>query len=245
MALTVLAAIACSDIGPEGVPTSIAFDALPSPSIVLGDSLRDPAGLAVPLTASVFDARNQPIPDADVRFISLDTTIAISDDGFVSGETFGTARIVAEIAGLQTSALTLIVTRQPDTLHAIGDTVLTVEYELPDVTTQELAVRLVHLTPPTPPDTVVPGWVVSFAIVGRTPGDTTHGYLVRENSTIKATVDTTDPAGRAAVDFRLNSITFPVVQDTIEVLATASHKGEPVPGSPVRFVLLIRPQATP
>ena len=242
-AMSIMVAIACSDIGPEGVPASIAFDALPWPSVVLGDSLRNTDGVAVPLTASVFDARNQPVLDADVQFVSLDPTITITDDGFVTGETFGTARIVAEIAGLQTSALTLVVTREPDTLRAIGDTVLSVEYALPDVTTQDLAVHVGHLTPPTPADTVVPGWIVHFAIVGQTPGDTTRGYLVRENTTIKANADTTDATGRALMEFRLNPITFPVVQDTIEVLATASYKGEPIPGSPVRFVLLVRPAA--
>ena len=240
-----LIALACSDVGPDGVPASIAFDGLPYPAVVLGDSLRDADGIAVPLAASVFDARNEPVPDAPVQFISLDTTVAISSDGHLVGETVGTARIVAQIAGLQTSPLTLRVTRRPDTLYAIGDTIIPVEYELPDVEERTLAVRLRHLTPPTEADTAVPGWVVHFAITGQTPGDTTRGYLVRENATIKATVDTTDLNGRAAVEYRLPTITFPVLQDTLEVLATASHRGDPVPGSPVRFVLLIRPAPAP
>lgn len=242
-ALGTAVALACSEIGPEGVPASIAFDALPWPAVVLDDSLRDANGVAVPLAAAVFDSRNEPIPDAPVRFLSLDATAEISEEGFVTGQSFGSARIVAEIAGLQTSPLTLRVTRRPDSLHAIGDTVIIVEYDVttPEVKSAALPVLLRHLTPPTEADTVVPGWIVHFAIVGQTPGDTTHGYLVREGSTVKSGVDTTDAAGRAAMTYRLNTVTFPVAQDTLEVLATASHLGASVPGSPVRFILLIRP----
>ena len=239
------AALACSDVGPDDVPASIAFDALPYPAVVVGDSLRDESGLAVALSAAVFDARNVQIPDAPVRFLSLDPAVTISDDGHVTGVAPGTARVVAEIAGLQTAALTLRVTQRPDTMYAIGDTLIPIEYELPDVEEVALPVRVRHLQPVAEADTAVAGWIVRFAIVGQTPGDTTRGYLVRENTTVKASVDTTDVAGRAAMEYRLRTLTFPVVQDTLEVHATATYRGEPVAGSPVRFVLVIRPRPSP
>ena len=245
IATCVAAVLACSDVGPADVPASIAFDALPYPAVVVGDSLRDENGLAVPLSAAVFDARNVQIPDAPVQFIALDPTVLISEEGYVTGVGSGTARVVAEIAGLQTAALTLRVTQRPDTMYAIGDTLIPVEYELPDVEEVTLPVRVRHLEPAVAADTAVAGWIVRYAIVGQVPGDTTRGYLVRENTTVKASVDTTDVAGRAAMEYRLRTVTFPVVRDTLEVLATATHRGAPVAGSPVRFVLIVRPRPLP
>lgn len=237
-------ALACTDLGPGGVPSSIAFDSLPYPSVVVGDTLRDGNGVVVPLSASVFDSRNTPLPDADVRFVALDPGVRITDDDLAIGETFGqNVRVVAQVGGLQSVPLRLLVTRRPDGIHAVGATELTLEYSPGEVVTSEaMTVRVVHDTPPEPGDTVVQGWIVHYEVVGHAPGDTVPGYLI--DGSRRAQADTTDASGVAALRFRLNSATLPVLEDTLEVRASASHKGEPLAGSPVSFILLIRPRST-
>ena len=243
LAAAIAAAAACTDLGPEGGPASIEFDSLPYPSVVLGDSLRTEDGVAAPLFAFVFDLRNRPLPDVEVRFTALDSGIEVEMDGFVEGETFGTSHIVAQVGQLQSIPTPVIVTRRPDQMHATVDTEIPVEYSPGEVVpSTELAVRVVHDTPPEPADTVVPGWIVRYEVVGQAPGDTVPGYLV--NGSVRASADTTDASGLTSLRFRLNSATLPVVEDTVEVRATARHLGMPIAGSPVTFLLLIRPRPT-
>ena len=243
--MVALVTAACTDVGPEGAPFSIEFDSLPYPSVVLGDTLRDEDGVAAPLEAAVFDVRNDPVPDAEVRFAALDTTVEVTDDAFLIGLAidFAGSPVVAQVGAIQTVPVTVIVTRRPDDIHATVATEIPVEYSPGEVVpSSDLAVRVVHGTPPEPGDTVVPGWIVRYEVVGQAPGDTVPGYLV--NGTRRASADTTDASGNAALRFRLNAATLPVLQDTLEVRATARHLGQPVEGSPVSFLLLIRPRPT-
>ena len=62
--------IGCSQIGvdPEE-PAAIEFEALASPSIVIGDSLRNAEGVATPLHAIVRNIRGEIIDDAPVSYV--------------------------------------------------------------------------------------------------------------------------------------------------------------------------------
>jgi hypothetical protein len=241
-----IAAAACTDLGPDGAPASIAFDVLPYPSVVEEDTLRNHFGEPATLQASVLDTGNEPVPDAPVRFVALDSGVTITEEGYVIGRAYGqTVRIVAQVGQLQSLSLPVFVTRRPDRVHAVVDTEIIIEY-LPGevVDSGGLDVRVVHDTPPTPGDTVVPQWVVTYEIVGQAPGDTVPGYLVNANGTRRASADTTDASGVASLQFRLNSATLQVLHDTLEVRASVLHRGDVLPGSPVGFLLLIRPRTT-
>lgn len=242
----VLAAIAvgCSEIGPAGVPASISFDRIPSLGIVLGDTLRDADGVAVQLSASVFDARNDLIPDAPVEFLALKDGIRITEDRYVIAESYGdTVPVVAQAGALQTPPVPLITVQRPGLLRAVADTEIVVEYDpLTSIPSAPMRVRVLAAEPATATDTVVPQWRVNFEIVGQAAGDTTPGLLVTTNTTRQASADTSGADGVASVQYRLHPRTLTVLTDTVEVLATTSHRGEALTGSPVRFLLIIRPR---
>ncbi|HUF26924.1 MAG TPA: hypothetical protein VMM18_08090 [Gemmatimonadaceae bacterium] len=234
--------LACAEIGPAGRPASIAFEDFPAPAVVAGDTLRDISGAAVPLRASVLDARNNPVPDAAVRFIAIDDGLLITDDHFVIGETAGeSVRIFAEVDGLQTGVVRLDVTRRPDEVRGESDPEEVLEYVPPLIVTSDpFTVRVLHRDPSAPLDSVVPRYIVRFEVVGMAPGDTVPGYLVDERG-IRSLVDTTDAEGLAARRFRLNPATLQELVDTLEIRAAVDYRGEPVAGSPVSFLLIIRP----
>ena len=67
-------AMACIDMSaPKGRPASISSLLLPSPSVVVGDSMRDSAGKVAPLRIIAYDANNAPIPSLEVLFFVTDS----------------------------------------------------------------------------------------------------------------------------------------------------------------------------
>ena len=72
-ALVLAAALAaCSEVktGPD-TPVALSFDSLPAPSIVIGDTLRDSTGAAVPFRATAFNSDGDPIPTAPIHWFVL------------------------------------------------------------------------------------------------------------------------------------------------------------------------------
>lgn len=245
LAALLVAIPACGSISQPGVPTSLAFDSLPSPAVVLGDTLRDDAGNPAPLRARVFDGRGSEMPDAAVEFLLLDSGARITPEGYVIADsTLRTGiRVVASIDGLQSVPRTLTVTRRPDSLAAASDTNQVIEYDLlslSPVNSAPLSVRVLHRDAGSE-DLPVQGWRVRYAATGAAPGDTIPGHLVNEQSRLSL-VDTTDANGTAARLYRLVPARLTQATDTIEVTASAQHLGEPLAGSPVRFHLILRPR---
>lgn len=236
------ACLSCAEIGPAGQPASIAFEELPAPAVVAGDTLRDASGAPAPLRASVLDARNNPVTDAPVRFVAIDEGLLITEDHFVIGQNAGqTVRIFAEVDGLQTGVVRLNVTRRPDEVRAESDPEQVLEYVPPIIATSgPFTVGVLHRDASAPLDSVVPRYIVRFDIVGMAPGDTVPGYLVDDRG-IRSLVDTTDAQGLASRRFRLNPATLQTLVDTLEIRASVDYRGSPVAGSPVSFLLIIRP----
>ncbi|HEX5829500.1 MAG TPA: hypothetical protein VFY16_00875, partial [Gemmatimonadaceae bacterium] len=69
--------VACTELPSGPTPFAIEFVPLPSPGIVIGDTLRDEAGVATPIRAVVFDGAGDTVHDARVRFVALDTGVAV------------------------------------------------------------------------------------------------------------------------------------------------------------------------
>lgn len=73
IAAGIVAATSCTDVPTEpDAVLSLSFDSLPSPSVVLGDTLRDSTGTARRLFATVFNFQGEVIPNAPVVFSSPD-----------------------------------------------------------------------------------------------------------------------------------------------------------------------------
>lgn len=261
-AALVVAAWACTKLPSEpGTPFSIAFRRAPSPSVVLGDVMRDSTGQPARLQAFAFNLRGDTIRDFPVTYFLVvrDSQPAKLEDGLITAYADtayigDTLRVVAVAGGVQSTPLRIVVTLKPDALGISGSD--TVRFFLPATDTLPLSapmtVRLRHTPVPPEParDTVVPAYEVRYRVVGTSSGIADSSYVtIADASRRYAPIDTTDASGLAARQLRVRRAKYPYPYDTITpghsavdtvyVDATASYKGSAVSGSPVRFKVLV------
>lgn len=244
------AAVSCAELGTGvGNVSYIAFDGIPWPALLAGDTLRDSLGVAAPLRAHAYDANGREITDAPFRFFTLDTGVVVDSNGTMRATTRrdGTVRVVASLGGLQSDDRLLRVTRRPDSTFASGATAVTLEYAIPDVATNvgpEMRVSLVSR------DTArvnpgVGGWRVRWRTVHA--GDTlavtdTSWVALQTTGGARSAVDTTAADGSSVRKLRVFSTRIPAPIDSFIVLADIRLYGARVPGSPVRFVVRVSPK---
>ncbi len=246
VALTAVSAaslLSCTDIPTaDNAVLSIEFDSLPSPSVVLGDTIRDSTGKAVPITATVFNFKGAVISGAPVRFHALDRGIRMdSVTGFAIGDSVRDipVRIAVSVGSLQ-AIRTLDVVLRPDTVVAVNGRD-SLSYALLDSTknvSPALSVRVQHSL--TSADSVVKSYLVTFTVIS--PADTLLARLVNEGGK-SSRIDTTDVAGLASRQIRLSPARLTALTDSVIVSATVKYHGANVRGSPVRLVLKVKPAA--
>lgn len=218
---------------------SIQFDSLPSPSVVVGDSLRDTTGTVMAPTVHAFNYQGEEIESPTVRFYSPDPGVSVdSITGVISADSLRStpARIVATVGSLQ-AVRTVDVTLRPDLVAAVQDRD-TLLYSLVDTTlnvSEQLTVRVRHGTPPA--DSAVRSYIVSFAVVSG--GDSRLAELVSGANV--SSVDTTDASGVAGRAVRIRPLFLTTAVDSVIVNATVKYRGTPVSGSPVRLVVVLQP----
>lgn len=257
-AAVIVAAIigACTQIGSDpNAVVALAFDSLPYPAIVAGDTLRDESGAVLHLRAAALNSDGHDIPSAAVSFLMLDTGATISADGIVTSTYLAATslRILAQAGNLQSRPLTLVVTPRPDSIARDG-TVDTLRYLIPDVTANTSPpITIKALSNSATPASAVRGWIVRYSIEyhGATvsPADGTLAWLVDDNNR-RSTEDTTATDGRASRRLRVNSTAILSTdefhgRDSIVVIATAFARGGALAGSPVRTVVQLRANALP
>jgi len=244
-ALSIAGAVACTDVsGSSSSILSIQFDTLPSPSVVVGDTLRDTTGAVVHPVVHAFNFKGAEIIPAPVYFLSPDSGITVdSATGIVIGDSLRStaARIVATVGRLQ-AVQHVNLTLRPDLVVAVSGRD-TLQYVLVDTTqdiSSPLTVRLTHGVSPN--DSVVTSYIVSFAIVSQS--DPRLGELINDTGK-PSLVDTTDASGIAGRKIRLHPVylSSATVVDSIVVNATAKYRGSQVAGSPVRLVLVLEPHS--
>jgi hypothetical protein len=233
---------ACNDVsGSSNSVLSIQFDTLPSPAVVLGDTLRDTAGAIVHPVVHAFNFKGAEIAQAPIWFQTPDSGIIVdSASGIIIGDSLisSSARVIATVGNLQ--ALQRVdVTLRPDNLQAVN-ALDSLKYSVLDSTknvSPELQVKLTHGISPN--DSAVKSYIVSFTIVYQS--NPQLGQLV--NVSGKASqVDTTNTSGIAGRMIRMHPVFLGSSSvDSIVVNATARYHGNPVSGSPVRLVLLLKP----
>lgn len=248
--VALFAALSCAELGTGiGNVSFIAFDGIPWPAFIAGDTLRDSLGVAAPLRAHAYDASGREITDAPFRYFTLDTGVVVDSNGTMRATTRrdGTVRVVASLGDLQSDDRLVRVTRRPDTTFASGATALALEYAIPDVSTNvapEMRVSLVSR------DTAgvgpgVGGWRVRWRTVHA--GDTlaasdTSWVALQTTSGARSAVDTTTADGSSTRKLRIFSTRIPAPIDSFIVLADIRLHGVRVPGSPVRFVVRVTPK---
>lgn len=251
------AVLACAEIGtaPEQ-PAAIEMVPFPSPSIVVGDTLRSIDGVVAPVRAIVRNTAGDPIEDAPVRYLYADFN---RDTGAVFVDSLtgvvvarraitGDARIAARVGPVLQVIRNLIVTVRPDTLET-GASPPPLSVTLPDTgrsgaqanSSQAVQATLRNLagTAPVP----VNGWLVRFGL--RRPlnaaNDTSAAVFLVDDQGRASTIDTTDNSGTAGRRVRVRAASFPTTAvDTVEVQLSASYRGRLVPGASQVVRLVVR-----
>ena len=229
---------ACGKLGTD-LSQVIALQVTVRDTVEEGDTLR---AHAVPFTGAG-DSVAAPISWAclDTAFLTVVDTVA----GTFVGNEAGTARIQARSGNLRSNPLSIVVTAAADTLVATRPAADTISIAARDSLSDSLAVLLADTTtnaPPTPP-TVNPlgSRPVQFAIT-HAPAGATVTLATSDTAHAVATTDTvlTNTTGIAGVKVRyLGGGALP---DSVIVAASAKRAvGTTVPGSPVTFVVQLRP----
>jgi len=236
-ALMTLAAtvLACTDI-PTGNDNILSFvvNPLPSPSAVVGDTLRDTLGVAKPITVTAFNFQGDTVRSPRLRFLALSRGIKVDSlTGVVTGDSVQSgAQIIASVGSIQ-SLVSIGVTLRPDTMVA-SNARDSLSYSLTDTTlntSPPLGVKLLHGRGT---DSVVVGYRVSFRMISPTG---TLAQLVNDLGAAGTAADTTDASGLASRRIKLNVAQLTSATDSVVVMASASYRGVAVRGSPVRLVL--------
>lgn len=264
LALTTVATmVACAEIGtgPEQA-AAIEMTPFPSPSVVVGDTLRDANGVVAPVVAVVRNTAGDVISDAPIRYLYADfnrdsALLVDSITGIVvaTRAITGDARIAARVGGSLQIIRPLVVTVRPDTLEVSTPIVTQLTTTLPDTgrqaaslnTSQPLTATLRNRDGSAP--VPVNGWVVRYVL--RSPSnasnDTTAAAFLVDDQGRASVIDTTDASGSAGRRVRVRATVFPTgAADTIEVDVEASYRGQLVSGAPRRLrVPVIRASGTP
>lgn len=255
-----IALAACAEVGlSPTVPAAIEMNTLPSPSVVIGDTLRDVAGAVTPLQAVVRNVAGDVIVDAPIRYLyadyQRDSALAVdSSTGIVRAlrATTGEARLAARVATSLQVLKSIIVTLRPDSTDRVAQPALALfTTTLPDTgrtaannnRSTPLTVVVRHVESATDVK-VVNAWPVRFEVISpaNANNDTTQAvYLVDEQGRASV-IDTTDSFGVAGRRVRIRAAQFPAagVTDTVVVRASVSYKGVPLKGSPVRIALPVK-----
>lgn len=244
-ATALVVAGACAEINTDpDFAASIAMDSLPFPSIVEHDSLRDSLGIARPIHGTVYNIKGDALGSVAVTYQTPDSGVTVdSITGYVVGDTArsNAIRLIAASGSLQAAPDTIYVVPAPDSVVAVNpaDSLL---YSLTDTTANlstPLQLRLLHRVPGL---AAVPvrSYLVSYQITY--PSDTALAQLVTRDGLHRSSLDTTASDGTSARRIRLRPLSLTSVNDSVVVLATVRYLGIPLTGTPVRFVLQVKPQ---
>ena len=248
---------ACSEVGlGPNEAAAIELEPSPSPSVVVGDTLRNIDGIVTPVRARVFNVRGDVIDDATPRYLyadfNIDSALAIdSVKGIVVAKKLVSAdkRIAARIGSSLQVLRTLRIVIRPDSVDGTSLTTI-LGTSLPDTgrrgldsnSTKALDVTVRHLEAGAV--TAVRSWPVRFQLL--TPANPTNdtmgaAYLVDDQGRA-STIDTTDDSGVAGRRVRVRALQFPVgaAVESVVVRATVTYKGQPLKGSPVRMTAPVR-----
>ncbi|MEK7401825.1 MAG: hypothetical protein AABZ80_05625 [Gemmatimonadota bacterium] len=198
---------------------------LPSPGVVLGDTMRDSTGKAAPLRLLAFSASGSSV-SVTPYFITLDTFAHLSGGTTLIGDRVGLARVIGGVANVQTLPETVKVTLSPDTMVAADSVRHVKRYSVLTDTlanSAELAALVQHRVGGV--TSGVDAVIVKYSIVSAPPSRDTGATVALMNGNAVSKADTTTN-GRAARSLRLriNQLTT-VNPDSAVIRATASYRG--------------------
>jgi hypothetical protein len=230
---------------PKG-PASISSLQLPSPSVVVGDVMRDSSGAPAMLSVIAYDADGNRIPDVTPQFVITDSIKFAHFDanGLLTGDSVGAVHVLGQIGNLQTPVATVPITVAPTGIAAVTpvDT-----FRVPFTTDTTPAVTPVGAVISGANGTFAQGFVVHFALTyaPATKAGKPLAVSIRNLDTVTA-VGVTDVSGHVSRSLAVivpfladDSLAAGRKVDSAVVEMTASYKGSAIPGSPVRVVVPI------
>jgi hypothetical protein len=242
--------IACVDMAAPKGAASISVLQLPSPSVIVGDSMRDSLGVARPITVIAYDGGGSPIADATAQLFVTDTSKVahLTTTGVLVGDKIGSTRLLGQVEGLQTPSITVPVTYRPAKIIA-GTKPDTVRPTITGDTATERVSSTVRTTVLSALDSASQGIIVRFTLTRQpaaSPNATGPVAFLANESNVATTRDTTDASGGASIRVvvysgRLEaSVAVSGRLDSAVVQAQAFHNGKALSGSPVTIVVPIR-----
>jgi hypothetical protein len=248
-----LVAVACIDMSAPKGAASISTLLLPSPSVVVGDSMRDSLGVVAPLRVIAYDADNTPITNLPAQFFVTDSAPAghIDSGALLLGDKQGTLHVIGQISGVQTTPVDVPVTVAPKTL-ALGPIIDTLRVSLVrigDTTVATADVVHIPVTLKGIGDTAVIKFVVKYELKSAPAtiaGSTVPAVSLVDDGNRASVVDTTDGSGasrtllvRAGL-LANDSLPAGKKTDSAVVIVTTSYRGKPVAGSPLRVAVPLK-----
>lgn len=239
----------CTDVSTNpSTVTALEFDSLPYPAVVTGDTLRDSLGVPSALHAIAFNGAGTVVPNAPIVYFAIDSGLTIGSTGIVTAQLRnGPVRIIASAPGLQTGPQTLIVARRPDTVLVTplaNDTLFYTPLDNAANVTPALTLQVATY------DTAgavagSQGWLVTYQLMfhgqALAPTDTSVAVIWNSGSQ-PSRVDTTAADGTASRIIRVHSTGLPTATESLTVVASVRYRGAPVPGSPVTYLIQLRPK---
>lgn len=230
-AVAALVLVACRDLpAPTGNVLSLSQVLLPSPGVVVGDTMRDSLGVVSPLRVIAYGPDGLPIdPQPEFFFALLDTGAHLDGARLIGDRAGASIRIIGSAAGLQTQVATALVTLRPDTIVAADSARHVRRFPLLStdsvINSADLTVLVRNRAGGTP--TGVDAVIVEYALVRTLPAAPDKGPAIQiMNASRPSTRDTTAGGGRAARTARLRLAAFAgTLPDSAIVQATASHRG--------------------
>jgi hypothetical protein len=250
--IVTVAGLACIDMSAPKGPASISNLLLPSPSVVVGDTMRDSTGKAAPLRVIAYDANEVPLADQPTQFFIIDTgsTAHLAASSIVIGDKQGVVHLIGQVGGVQTTPVTIPVTVAPTTFSATGTVPDT--FVVPfagDTTSASTGSTTINATLKGRGDTAALGFIVKYELrnaPATVAGSAVPAVYIGDNTGKAATSDTTDASGVSRTLFvrswLLADAALKAGQrvDSAVVVMSTSYKGTPVLGSPKRIVLPIK-----
>jgi len=246
--IAALTALACVDMSAPSGAASISALLLPSPSVVVGDTMRDSTGAVAALRVIAYDANNTPISGLATSFFVTDTAkIAhIANSSFLVGDKQGSIHVIGQVTGVQTVPVPVPVTVAPTTFALAGTIPDTIFGTIAGDTTQSISNQAIGVTLKGKGDTAVVSFVVKYDLKyapATKPGSATPAVFIGADASKASPVDTTDASGSASRSIIARSFLLADQQlaagqktDSIVLLISTSYKGVLVGGSPLRVV---------
>lgn len=243
--------VACLDMSAPKGPSSISLLQLPSPSVVIGDVMRDSNGVPAPLGVIAFDANGTPIGGVTSQVYITDSShVAHLDANHnLTGDRLGVVHLIGQIGSLQTAVAAVPVTSAPYTF-AKTTTTDTLAAPFPTDSASSIKSDTFKVSLKGIGDSASQGFIVRYVLDSAPPSlPSSKGpgvYLASSNGK-PSLVDTTNAAGIASHVLVVNSLALAdsallggTKVDSAVVRAFTSYKGALVAGAPLRFVIYIK-----